>query len=117
MWAYRFVAACFVCVRLRAVLKGYSRGTQGVLKGHSGRGAVQGPYNIQCLHKDGQLKVIETNLRCGLLYRPVPGSEPCLGRPSLPVYRACGTHDRRWKAHARLAGHSALLPAMACYGA
>ena len=24
---------------------------------------ISGPYNIQCLHKDGKLKVIETNLR------------------------------------------------------
>ena len=55
---------------------------------------MQGPYNIQCLHKDGQLKVIETNLRCG---RPCPISNVSLARPSQPTigYGYCAA--RQWK--------------------
>jgi hypothetical protein len=52
--------------------------------------ASAGRYNIQCLHKDGQLKVIETNLRAS---RSMPWVSKTLGIDFIKARRAAHLHS------------------------
>jgi carbamoylphosphate synthase large subunit len=49
-----------------------------------------GRYNIQCLHKDGQLKVIETNLRAS---RSMPWVSKTLGIDFIKARHAAHLHN------------------------